>query len=354
MQVMGSILEDNLMNTEDLSKESQQTSPYDLNDCILINYLDQDEMNLLFKHSQIASFKPKETLLLQGKKTNGIYLILKGQVLVTAKIMGQGMTHLEVLHQGHFLSAISFVEKGPCPTSFIAKDDVFCLFISNQYFEMLSVYHPQTKYKILHLITTQISERVKIVHDRAASLISGLDMASLSFFGRAIYSLQQPKKTTLSENKIKKESLLNQPIFSLFSSDEIDVLFERLTLFETPKNCKLVYEREKSAACFFIIFGAVQTCMIQDNKLAKLSVIGPDTLLASIGCIDNHSDFNITFITCEQTLLYKLSEDDLHYIKDNKPELWYKLFNLISYSLANLKKSIDKLDVRLHIETYNR
>ncbi len=268
--------------------------------------------------------------------------------------MREGVTNLETLHPGHFLNSTGFIENCSCPASFIASNTVLCLFISDTYFKLLSVEHPETHYKLFELIASQICTRIKSIHDIVISFISDLDMTSLSFLDRMVYSLKQPKKIVLEEREINKELFKQSPIFESFNKDEVDILFNHFVILDAPKNCKLLSEVEKNSSCFVVIYGAIQTCIMQNNKLAKLSVIGPGTLLASIGCVDNTSSFNMTYITCEHTILCKLSESELQSIKTDQPELWYKLFYLICGSLAALKKSIDKLDIRLHTETYNR
>lgn len=319
------------------------------------NFLDHHELNLLLQHSHICSFEIGETILNQGELIEGIYIILEGMVLLTAQMMGQGVTKLETLHSGHFLSAIAFIEQGPCPTSFIATtDDVQCLFIPNSYFQILAVDYPETRYKFLNIITKQICARIKTTHDTVTSFISESDMMSLSIFERVIYSLNQPKKIIFEESGVDKKLLKNIPIFKEFYKGEIDNLLNQFIMFDVPKNCKLLIEGDKNASCYLVIYGAIQTCIIQNSKFAKLSVIAPGTLLASIGCVDQSSSFNITFITCEPTILLKLDNTSLQLIKKSQPELWYKLFNLICSSLTALKKSIDKLDIRLHTENYNR
>lgn len=325
----------------------------ELEETDLTNYLDRQELEILLKNSQILSFSTGELILQQGKKIEGIYIIISGNVAVSARLMGQGGTNIEVLKAGNFLNEISFIEKGPSPTSYIANNEVQCLFISSVYFEMFSLYFPETKYKILYAITKQICARLKKMHGKVTTLITQSEMPSLSFLGRVVHSLNQPKQV-VSINESILERLQKKTLFKSFTKEEVNELFQHTVLLEAAKNCKLIHVGEKNASCYIVIQGAVQSSIMQDNKLAKLSVIGPGTLFASIACIDNDSSFTITFVTCEQAILLKISESELNSIRSNNPQLWYKLFDLICGSLVALEKSIDKLDVRLHIETYNR
>ena len=83
-------------------------------------------------------------------------------------------------------------------------------------------------------------------------------------------------------------------------------------------------------------------------------MIGPVTLFASIACINQDANFTITFTTCEPAILFKLAQEDLDYFQQQQPKLWFKIFELICKSLVELEKSMDKLDIRLNIEKYNR
>ncbi|HHF7374099.1 Crp/Fnr family transcriptional regulator [Legionella bozemanae] len=321
---------------------------------IIGDFLDPLELELLLKHAKISSFTAGETIVHQGKKADGVYVILEGTVRVTAQIMSEGVTNMEMLQPGYFFTVNSLIENTASSTSFIASDAVLCIHISSSYFELLADDFPETRYKILQVVAQQICNRLKTIHDIITSFISNSDMTSLSFFERIIHSLNQPKKIIFEESKIDKREIENLLSLKSFTQDEIDILLKQFIILNAPKNCKLVNEGDNTASCYLVIYGAIQSCIIQDSKLAKLSVIGPGTLIASIGCIEKNVPFHFTFVTCEQTILCKLTEATIQRIKESNPQLWYKLFNLIFGSLVALKKSIYKLDIRLHIENYNR
>ncbi|KTD43102.1 Crp/Fnr family transcriptional regulator [Legionella parisiensis] len=318
------------------------------------DFLNPIELELLLKHAKISSFTAGETIVHQGNETDGIYVILEGAVRITAQIMSGGVTNMEILQPGHFFTVNSLIENTAASTSFIASDAVLCIHISNSYFELLADDFPETRYKILRVVAQQICNSLKTTHDIITSFISNSDMTSLSFFERIIHSLNQPKKIIFEESNINKREIENLLALKSFTQDEIAILLKHFIILNAPKNCKLVNEGDNTASCYLVIYGAIQSCIIKDSKLAKLSVIGPGTLIASIGCIENNVLFNFTYVTCEHTVLCKLSEATIQRIKENNPLLWYKLFNLIFSSLVALKKSIYKLDIRLHIENYNR
>ncbi|AHE67148.1 Crp/Fnr family transcriptional regulator [Legionella oakridgensis] len=321
---------------------------------VLSHYLSRHELEQMLTHCDIVVFEPNALIIQQGKNTDGFYLIVAGRVDLMARILGKGIQKIETLTVGHFIGAASFIEDAPCATSAVAQEQVECLHITPLYFELLASYFPQTQYKILNAVSVQVCHHLKRIHDKATAFIAHSDMITLSFFGRVIHTLTQPKKLASMSDQEAKTLLQGKPIFQGFTPDDLTVLFAHSTFLEAPKDCILIHEREKNASCFIVLHGAVQSSIMQDNKLAKLSVIGPGSLFASIACVDRNSEFTITFLTCESAVLLKIPEKALNFFEVHHPELWYKLFNLICESLVALSKSINKLDIRLHIEAYNR
>ncbi len=320
----------------------------------LINWLNEQEWNIVLSHSRFINFTAQEIIIHQGKLIAGIYLIIDGCVAVAAHIMGRGIRDIKRLEAGEFLNEMSFIEGGPCPVTYTAAGNVETLFIDTNFFTMLGLYFPELSYKINLAIAKQVCGRLKIMHDKVTKLISETGMTSISFLLRVIQSLHQPKSFSLDDLEIDKATLKTGAFFGQFKPEEVSELLKHANLLEAPKNCKLIDEGEKAACCYLIVQGAVQSSIMQENTLAKLSVIGPQRLFANLACIDRNTPFTITFVSCESAILLKFDGKSLSYLQQHKPQIWYKLFSLICKSLVALQKSVHKLDLRLHIETYNR
>jgi CRP-like cAMP-binding protein len=325
-----------------------------LNESLLGEHLSQRDLEMLIAHNNILTFKEGETILQQGTHSDGIYIIIQGSVVITAKILGEGTTNLETLGPGHFLGEVSYIENVPCATSMIASNNVQCMYISNIYIEYLSAYFPEIKYNLYKAICNQVCERIKEIHSKVTKFITNVDMTTRPFFSEIIQSLTKPSTISIGESGFDIKTLYKLPLFEIFNQEELSQLINHTILLKAPKNCTLIHAMEKRAACFIVIYGAVQSSVAQNSKVAKLSVIGPSTLFASISCIDVDSPYTITFTTCEEAILLSLSETELTYFQTNHPTIWYKLFDLICKSLVALEKSVDKLDIRLNIESYNR
>lgn len=342
------------MNSNSRIKKYDRSSLQNLNESLLAQYLKKSELELLLNHCEIVSFARDEEIVVQGTEAPCIYFILSGEVGISSRIFGEGSTPVNKVGEGYFLGESSFIENVPCATSAVALCDVKCLEISHNLISLLSAYYPEIKFKLIQAIVKQVCQRIKTTHDKVTEFISQSDMISLSFFGRVIHSLTQPVQSLQLISEIKEEHLYKKGPFKVFSDAEINELVEHMELLEAAKNCILIHENEKKGACFIVIHGAVQSSIMHQKKIAKLSVIGPGALFASVACIDDQSNYTVTFITCEPALILKISAEKMLYFAEHKPGIWYKLYTLICESLVTLGRSINKLDVRLHIETYNR
>jgi CRP-like cAMP-binding protein len=316
--------------------------------------LDANELAIILSHNKIVDFGPGKLILKQGKMSNGIFIIIQGDVIVTAKMLGEGFANIETLEAGNFIGDISYIENVPCSTSFIAKNHVQCLFLSDVYFKLITNYFPQTKYKILIVIAKLACDRLLKLHHKISEVITNSDMITRSFFTEVMQSLTRPEKITFEESHLKASDLNRLPMFSELNRSDIEILLKHVVPLMAPKQCTLIDKNNESGACYIVIYGAVQSSIIQKNKIAKLSVIGPVTLFAWPTFIDRETSFAITFSTCEKALLLMIDSPTLLFFQNEHASLWYKLFDLICLSILALEKSVAKLDLRLQIEAYNR
>ena len=317
-------------------------------------YLDEHELAMLLKYNEIYTFEKDEIILKQGNKAEGIYIILDGSATSTTKLLGQGTATIERLSVGNFFGEISYVEDCPSAMSIIAAEKTHCLLMNHLYLELLASHYAVTRYKIMNAVAVQACVRLKVVHDKIISYLSQADMLKKSFLSEVLHSFVKSEEVSQEKFEIKADKLLRSPFFKSFEKNEIDELVKLSHCVMASKNYTLISPTKVEASCFIVIDGAVQTSIVHDNKFAKLSVIGPGILFAPTSFINTSNDVTVTFVTCERSVLLLLSADTMESFRKNNISLWYKLFSLACRSFIALEKSMDKLDVRLQIETYNR
>lgn len=320
----------------------------------LCQFIDANELDILLDHSSVVLFSTNEIILKQGKKTPGLYIIIEGTALVTAKVLGEGIIKLDTLKHGNFIGEISLLENGPCATSVIATSPMQCLFIKTDLFNSLLIFFPQIKYQIMKAITYEVCDRLQNMHKKIIESMSESDMTTQTFFSALIKSFSHSQKISFEYAGIDKEKLKKIDLFNSFTSEEYDELMNYTSLLSSPKNDVIIDESQQNSACYIVLQGAVRANIMHENKVAKLCVLGPIKLFCGISTFDNTLPPIIHYTACEQAILLKISTSDLMIIQNNNIHLWYKIFDLMCKSFVFLERYADKLDIRLHSELYNR
>jgi CRP/FNR family cyclic AMP-dependent transcriptional regulator len=319
----------------------------------LCKYLDLNDLDLLMTYSKTINFPAGAILLEQGKQSIGTYMIIEGEAVVTAKVLGAGSVNLMVLDQGHFIGEISLMLKTPSTVSVTARSVLQCLFISSSYFDMLTLFFPATKYKISKAITEDVSVRLKSISKKIMAFMAHAHMSSKSLFGEVFQSLNWPSENTLEGVAIKPEHLQEHTFFNALTKEQFTILLQHVTVLEAVNHCPLIKEGDKNNICYVILRGAVQARLRQVNKHAKLCVLPPMNLFCNMAYVDGTPSM-FEYFTCERCVLLKISESSLDDLKKNHIEIWYFLYGHICQSFAALEQAASKLDIRLNSELYNR
>jgi CRP/FNR family transcriptional regulator, cyclic AMP receptor protein len=319
----------------------------------LCKYLSLNDLDMLITYSKTVKYAPGETVLAQGEISTGTQVIIDGEALVTAKVLGVGNINITVLDTGCFIGEISQLLKTPSTVSVVAKTPLECFFISSGYFDMLGSLFPETKYKINKAVIEDVCLRQKNLHKKITAFLSHSQMASKSIFGEVIHSLTRAKETSLTVVHMKPEKLKNMEVMQAMSVEQIDLLLKHSTILDAPRNATILHEGDKTEVCYMILRGAVQSSIRQINKLAKMSVMAPGKLFCCMSIIDGTPSI-FDFTTCEHTILLKLSAEQLAELKEKDMTIWYMLHDEVCKSFAALEQAASKLDIRLNSELYNR
>jgi CRP/FNR family transcriptional regulator, cyclic AMP receptor protein len=320
----------------------------------LCQYLEKKEIEFITQHNSIVTFAPGETILPQGGESPGIYIILQGIVLVSARILGEGRVNLANLNHGRFFGEINVIGLSPCLTSFTASSQVECLLITRKFLKAITLLHPEIKYKIMRVIAEGIVNHLQLAQVKISTMMAQSDMAQRSFFGEVIKSFTKPSPISFEEANINQGLLIKCLPFNYLNNQEYSELSQYMDLITASRHCEILQEGKENASCYVILKGAVQSSIIQDNKIAKLSILGPGSFFTGISLITSSSSCIINYTTCEKSILLRINEANMALLKERATPLWWKLFELICQSLVALEVSANKLDIRLNSESYNR
>ncbi|MES2217215.1 MAG: cyclic nucleotide-binding domain-containing protein [Pseudomonadota bacterium] len=319
----------------------------------LCKYLGLNDLDMLMTYSKTIKYAPGDVVLAQGAVSTGTHIIIEGEAVVSAKVLGVGMINIIVLDKGSFIGEISQLLQSPSTVSVTAKTPLECFFISKGYFDMLGSLFPETKFKINKAVIEDVCLRQRSLHKKITAFLSRSQMASKSVLGGVLHALSRPKETTLTVVQMKSDTLQQMEIFNHMTKDQVDVLLKSSTVLDAPRNATVIREGEKTPVCYLVLRGAVQSSVRQINKIAKLSVLAPGNLFCCMSIVDGTPSI-FDFTTCEHTILLKLSAENLAELKIQDITIWYMIHEEICKSFAALEHAASKLDIRLNSELYNR
>jgi len=315
-------------------------------------YLTVDELDRMAAYCDIVTFNDGDIILRQGEKSKGLYIVLEGKAFLSAKVLGSDLLDLATVDKGDFVGEVGLMVDMPNSMSVIAKGNITCLFITKLYFDTLALFLGEIKYKINQAIMEEVCARLTRIHAKITELMSHSAMATRSIFSEVIHSLTLPKVIDFADIDMDISELKKRDFFNLLTQEELTVLLNESTLIETAPHNTLIKTGDSDSPVFVLLCGAVQSRVIKDNKIAKVSVLSPINLISSFFPMGVAAVFD--YSTCEQAVLLKINRAHLLHLKENNIHLWYKIVDLICREFLFLEIAANKLFIRLQSELYNR
>lgn len=120
----------------------------------------------LYRVALEVSFPAGVSLIEQGLKGMGLYVLVQGSVEVTAVTPGQPPRALNVLSAGEHVGEISLVQDAPTSARVVATTDVEALFISRDAFHRYLEKHDAAAMAIWRHFAVTLAERVRVLSAR--------------------------------------------------------------------------------------------------------------------------------------------------------------------------------------------
>jgi CRP/FNR family transcriptional regulator, cyclic AMP receptor protein len=330
------------MISNDIDKMLLLTKPF--------KYLDSKELNIIKPYCNSIQFKEGNIIIVQGKKSNAMYIILTGEALVLIKLLGEESIDLSMLERGNFFGEVSLIQKMPTTATVIAKTELNCLQLTTEYFDILEKNFPDIRYKITKAITDEVYIRLKDLHRRITTLLNTMIMTTPSSF---IQEESMIYETTLNDIHLDRNNLKEVPFFKKFDDAELNALIHHAKILEVNRYQTLIKENDDQNVLYIILRGAVQLSIIVENNISKLLVLSPVTLFGNMALINQTASL-FNYRTCEHVVLLKINQEQLKIIQDKHLTLWEKLFNHLCESFIDMERAANKLLIRLNSESYNR
>ncbi|MGB8989364.1 MAG: cyclic nucleotide-binding domain-containing protein [Candidatus Sulfotelmatobacter sp.] len=104
-----------------------------------------------------ASFRKGQTLIYRGKKSNGVYLLVKG----VARVQIPSQASAPEIGPGEVCGEMSFLDDVPASANVIAQEDLEALYLDRPTLESLFELFPHLASRFYRSLATNLSHRLR-------------------------------------------------------------------------------------------------------------------------------------------------------------------------------------------------
>lgn len=151
-----------------MSKETQQQDVAALSSAKRgLTYLTPNDWALIADKATRRQFKAGAAIIQQGKRTHGIFLLLKGSATVEIPASGAA---LPAIGPGEVCGEISFLDEEPATVNVIANDNVEAYYLDRPTLQSLFELFPHLGSRFYRSIACSLSRRMRsLLHQSAAA-----------------------------------------------------------------------------------------------------------------------------------------------------------------------------------------
>ncbi len=124
-------------------------------------YLTPNDWTLVADKASRVNFRKGETLVHKGKKSNGVYLLVKG----TARVHISSQNASPEIGPGEICGEMSFLEDSPASAGVIANQDIEALHLDRATLERLFELFPHLASRFYRSLAINLSRRLRDMID---------------------------------------------------------------------------------------------------------------------------------------------------------------------------------------------
>jgi CRP-like cAMP-binding protein len=120
-------------------------------------YLTSNDWTLVTDKASRVSFRKGQTLLYRGKKSNGVYLLVKG----TARVQIPSQSATPEIGPGEICGEMSFLDDVPASGNVVAQEDVETYYVNRATLETLFELFPHLASRFYRSLALNLSRRLR-------------------------------------------------------------------------------------------------------------------------------------------------------------------------------------------------
>jgi CRP-like cAMP-binding protein len=315
-----------------------------LHEVPLFSELDDDELREILSLVQPRQFDEGQAIFRQGDEVDGMYVIERGRVRISARLLDEDEVELATLGRGAVLGEFSLVDRGSRSATAQAIEPSSGLFFSNLHFDVLRADLRPAAFKTMRRISRALSERLRSLDSEIGTRLGRPMVRQLPPW---VHEPTIPLGEAIAAEKLDRRTLGVLPFFRLLTPEEFEEILG-LPAWRVPKGRILFRQGNPANSCFLIVRGAIQVALEKGAGYANLAVLGPGQIFG-VALMGNM----IRAATCyarEQTVVLEIDSAHFDRFFEGSSSVAFKFFDTLNKMLISQLRSGNRMIGRIEAQ----
>ena len=264
--------------------------------------LDKSAAAQLLAMAQPVSFMAGSRMVRHGEASRGAYVIRKGRIEARVTLPGGGEKTVVELADGSMFGEMSLLENGQSIANVFAVTNVDGWFIDRNLFRALIAGRNPAALAIQRTITSGLVARLATLNGDLQKQTAPEDRSVTEPVPAGDPLANVPHLSANGSGFEHHQFLALLPFFAGFTTDEIDSVTAAAKILNVARGQWLLAAGHPAKACYLVVRGAVEANIYICDRVRRLAVLGPGSLVGYMGIIGG-SPHNTNAHAREQTML---------------------------------------------------
>jgi|GEM_PF-715310 len=275
----------------------------------------------------------------QGDRPDGMYLIEKGLVRITARLPGDEVVELAKIGAGELIGEVSLVDHSVRTATAEVLEPLQGYFFSQIHFAMLQYDLRASAFRVMKQISLILCARIRgLVQEIRESLPRKRMMDATP----VLASLPNgPYKHPPLDSRNLTPALLRQlPLFADFTDKDFETFLKPLKQLQLKRGTRLFKEGERPRKCYLVIRGALCLNISNQETTEQLMVLGPGQIAGDIALMDGLPQ-PATCVVRENSILLEMTREQFEALREIGQSDAFRFFMAVNRSLVGkLRKNV--------------
>jgi predicted NAD/FAD-binding protein len=278
------------------------------------------------------SVEADRVLFRQNDIADGVYLIARGRVRISARVPGDEAIDVTDIGPGSILGEFSLLDGGRRSATALTVEATSGLFLSLSRFESLRLDGRPSAFELLDRIRIEVAHRAHAVAKAIASepIITGI--TALRTFLQSPQKTDQPR-TSCSPSRRIEELFAALPTFAALTSHELGMLLALCEARHVPQGEVLSEFGARPQFMFMVVRGALRCSIRRGSQVEQLLIYGPGDLAGTLSLV-NGGPGHDQIAAREDSLVLQMRQQDFEALRSKYSGLGCKLFDQVNLQLV--------------------